>query len=76
MAERSRSQEPKPGVEADSMFSVGGNTDGTDLAETRGFFNCVVFNNFVDLRLLHRDTQRRREETQRFFGWSDGVMEC
>jgi hypothetical protein len=33
------------GVEARSrsrsIFSVGGHTDDTDLAETRGFFNCV-----------------------------------
>jgi hypothetical protein len=30
------------------MFSVGGNADGTDLTETHGFFNCVVFNNCVE----------------------------
>jgi hypothetical protein len=38
----------KPGVEAGSMFSIGGNADKTDLAEARGFFNFVVFNNFVE----------------------------
>ena len=31
-----------------SMFSVGGNADDADLAETHGFFNCVVFNNCVE----------------------------
>ena len=43
----------KPGVEAGSMFSIGGNAEDTDLAEARGFFNFVVFNNFVEnLRII------------------------
>jgi hypothetical protein len=54
------------------MFSVGANADKTDSTETHGFFNCVVFNNFVDLGLWHRDTQRSAEEHKGFIlerGW-------
>jgi hypothetical protein len=40
-------------AQRDTKFFL--NTDYTDLTETHGFFNCVVFNNFVEYLRITTD---------------------